>query len=111
MGAGGRPPKSQSTRQTQQTLYEAGVEGAKLIRDILRGFSMVKGKRVPMKRVSGAKMKAAELAISHSIGLPKAKIEVTTGTMSAQEIAEKAAEFDHLATVELPAKAKANANN
>ncbi len=92
-----RPRKTEATRQTQQTLSEAAVYGAKLIRDILRGTTTRKGATgttlVKMGRVSGAKLAAAKIAIDHAIGLPKAKIELKTDAMTMKDIAELAQAF------------------
>lgn len=89
-----RPSKSNATRETQQTLMEAGLYGSKLVRDILRGTTLApNGNLVKMKRVSGVKLVAAKLAIEHSIGLPKAKIELKTDALTMKDIAELAHTF------------------
>ncbi len=95
----GRPPKTQATRQTQQTLVEAAVHAAKLIRDTVRGYSMVTGddgkvRKVKVTRVAASKLAAAKIAIEHSLGLPKAKIELKTDALTMKDIAELAATFD-----------------
>lgn len=86
-----RPRKSDATRETQTTLTEAAVYASKLIRDIVKGRD-VKG--LKMKRVSGAKLVAAKIAIEHAIGLPKAKIELKTNALTMKDIAELALTFD-----------------
>ena len=113
-----RPRKSEATRQTQQTLTEAAVYGAKLVRDALRGYSVVNGKRVKVSRVANSKLNAAKIAIEHSLGLPKAKIELKTDALTMKDIAELAKTFDELntkqpesETIELLPKPSNNAKN
>lgn len=86
-----RPRKTEATRQIQQTLTEAAVYGAKLLLYNLRGKD-AKGRNTP--RVSNSKINTAKIAIEHAIGLPKAKIELKTGAMTMQDIAELAATFE-----------------
>jgi len=87
-----RPSKTAATRETQQTLLEAGVYAAKLVRDIVKGRD-VKGHKVI--RIPSYKLVAAKIAIEHSLGLPKAKIELKTDAMTMKDIAELAAGFDN----------------
>lgn len=86
----GRLAKTEATRQTQQTLDEAAVYGAKLVRDALRG---TQGRGTKNIRVSGSKLQAAKIAIEHSIGLPKGKLYIKTDALTWKEIAEMAATF------------------
>lgn len=89
-----RPTKTEATRQAQQTLDEACVHAAKLVRDVVRGRTEVNGKLVKMGRISGAKLVAAKIAIEQSLGLPKAKVYVKTNALSMLDIAELAESFD-----------------
>jgi len=90
-----RPSKTAATRESQQTLDEACVYGAKLVRDVLRGKQ---GRGTKNIRVSSSKLMAAKIAIEHSLGLPKAKVYVKTDALSMQDIAELAALFDENGT-------------
>ena len=71
-GKSGRKRKDSNTRQVQQTMTEAAVYGAKLIRDFVRG----KDKHGNKVSITMVKLTACLQSIAHGIGLPKQKLEV-----------------------------------
>lgn len=89
-------------------MCEAGVYGAKLIRDCLRGKDS-KGRKMP--KVSMTRIRAAIEAVAHSIGFPKQKIDIKTDALTMQEIAEIASKFDKQQTIELIPKEGKNVEN
>jgi len=68
----GRKPKDYNTRQVQQTLTEAAVDAAKLVRDYIKGKDS-HGNKVSITNV---KLQACLQAIAHGIGLPRQKLDI-----------------------------------
>lgn len=89
----GRLRKDTNTRQIQQTLTEAAVYAVKLVRDVVREKDEHGNK---VKPLSGSKLKACELAISHAIGLPRQKIDIkhTGDLMTLTDLAKLAKEHE-----------------
>ncbi len=87
-----RRTKTLEIVQIQKTLQEAAVYAAKLIRDSLRGKDS--NNRKTKVKLTSVKLLAAIKAIEHTIGLPKAKIELKTDALTMRDIAEIAAMFD-----------------
>lgn len=104
-----RRKRTLETVQIQKTMNEAGVFGAKLIRDCLRGKDATGHKL--SKPISMTRIRAAIEAVNHSIGYPKQKIDIKTGALTMQEIAELATSFDKEPTIELlPKEVKSGQN-
>lgn len=84
----GRLSKDVNTRQIQQTMTEAGVDGAKLIKDYIKGKDS-KGNKVSLTMV---KLTACLQSIAHAIGLPRQKVDFThTGDqLTLKDLAELA---------------------
>jgi len=88
----GRKKKDANTRQIQQTLAEAAVSSAKLIRDYVEGKDR-HGNKVSITMV---KLTACLQAIAHTIGTPRQRVDYTrTGDdLTLKDLAELAEEFD-----------------
>lgn len=89
----GRKRKDRNTTQIQQTLTEAAVYAVKIVRDTLRQKDDKGHKAKPL---SGTKLKACELAISHAIGLPRQKVDIrhTGDLLTLTDLAKLAREHE-----------------
>jgi hypothetical protein len=101
----GRKSRDALNQETRRLLNEAGLKGARYIRDLL--YKKLKP--------SPTKLKAAELAIAHAIGTPRqTNIELHGEILSMSDITRLAAEFENAAnkdnTVLLKADGKTNKN-
>ena len=91
-GKSGRKPISHDSAEIQKTLSEAGVDGAHLIKDYIRG----KDKHGNKVSITMVKLTACLQSIAHAVGLPRQKVDYThTGDqLTLKDLAQLAEQYD-----------------
>ena len=88
----GRKRRDDMASKVQTNMVTAGLYGSQIIRDYLRGQDSNRKKFT--QKVSNTKLQAAIKAVEHTIGLPKAKLDIKTDALTMADIARLAAAFD-----------------